>query len=66
MDHSLMFYESQKIIYGLGETGLSTARYLYAKGDRFCVYDIFKNPPLLKTLKKEMPDKVGILRQDQK
>ena len=56
MDQSLMRNESQKIIYGLGDTGLSTARYLYSKGDRFCVYDTFKNPPLLKTLKKEMPD----------
>ena len=56
MDQSLMSNESRKIIYGLGDTGLSTARYLYAKGDRFCVYDAFKNPPLLKTLKQEMPD----------
>ena len=56
MDQSLMSNESRKIIYGLGDTGLSTARYLYAKGDRFCVYDTFKNPPLLKTLKQEMPD----------
>ena len=50
MNQSLIANEPQKIIYGLGDTGLSTARYLYAKGDAFCVYDAFKNPPSLKKI----------------
>ncbi len=56
MDQSAVFDDSEHIIFGLGDTGLSTARYLYSKGKRFCVYDNFKNPPALKILKQEMPD----------
>ena len=49
-------HHPQRIVYGLGDTGLSIARYLYNVGDRFCVYDTLKNPASLKTLKAEMPD----------
>jgi len=45
----------QKVIVGLGETGLSCARYFAAKGEPFKVVDSRSNPPALAELQKTMP-----------
>lgn len=44
-----------KVIVGLGVTGLSCARYLSAKGDRFKVVDSRQNPPALAEFRKLYP-----------
>lgn len=44
-----------KVIVGLGETGLSCARYLAAKGERFKVVDSRQNPPALAELQRTIP-----------
>lgn len=41
---------------GLGATGMSCARFLYAQGTAFSVVDTRAAPPGLDTLRKEMPD----------
>ena len=43
------------VVIGLGKTGLACARFLNRKGESIVVTDSRKNPPELKTLKKEMP-----------
>ena len=52
-DHS---HDFEKVIFGLGDTGLSIARHLYSQGDSFCVYDAISDPPRLSTLRTEMPE----------
>lgn len=47
--------DKQVLILGLGETGLSLARYLYAQGARLCVADSRMDPPGIATLRSEMP-----------
>lgn len=44
-----------KVIVGLGVTGLSCARYLSAKGDRFKVVDSRQNPPALAEFRELYP-----------
>ena len=56
----------EKVIVGLGETGLSVAKYLAAHKQKFKVIDSRENPPALQALKKLMPDveiEVGQLNQ---
>ncbi|MDD4912732.1 MAG: UDP-N-acetylmuramoyl-L-alanine--D-glutamate ligase [Sideroxydans sp.] len=43
------------LVIGLGETGLSLARWLTAQGAQVCVADSRSNPPGIETLYKEMP-----------
>ena len=43
------------MVLGLGETGLSLARYLSAQGARLCVADSRMDPPGIETLRREMP-----------
>ena len=42
----------KKVIIGLGETGLSVAKYLSSHKEKFKVIDSRNNPPALKALKK--------------
>lgn len=46
---------AHKVIVGLGETGLSCARYLSAIGETFKVVDSRQNPPALAELQRTMP-----------
>jgi UDP-N-acetylmuramoylalanine--D-glutamate ligase len=43
------------LILGLGETGLSLARYLHAQGAKLCVADSRMEPPGIATLRSELP-----------
>lgn len=43
------------LVLGLGETGLSLARYLAAQGARLCVADSRLDPPGMATLRRELP-----------
>lgn len=45
-----------RIVAGLGSTGLSCARYLHAQGLPFAVIDSREQPPCLAALREEMPD----------
>ena len=45
-----------RVVVGLGATGLSCARYLYAHNLPFCVIDSRKQPPGLDELQREMPE----------
>jgi UDP-N-acetylmuramoylalanine--D-glutamate ligase len=47
--------DKQVLILGLGETGLSLARYLSAQGARLCVADSRLEPPGIATLRSELP-----------
>lgn len=53
---SLIATDQLKIIIGLGVTGLSCARFLAAKGERFAVADTRAEPPQLVAFKQEFPD----------
>tara|TARA_R110000823_G_scaffold91174_4_gene201127 strand:+ start:14492 stop:15850 length:1359 start_codon:yes stop_codon:yes gene_type:complete len=44
-----------RVIIGLGETGLSCARFLHAQGSAFSVVDTRAAPPGLDSLRREMP-----------
>ena len=45
-----------RVVVGLGVTGLSCARHLYARGIPFTVVDTRSAPPGLAQLRREMPD----------
>ena len=45
-----------RVVVGLGATGLSCARYLYKRGLSFTVVDTRTQPPGLAALRREMPD----------
>ena len=45
-----------RVVVGLGVTGLSCARHLHARGIPFCVVDTRAEPPGLAQLREEMPD----------
>lgn len=53
---SLITSDQLKIVIGLGQTGLSCARYLAKKGQRFSLADTRVNPPGLEQIKAEFPD----------
>ncbi|MFN3580356.1 MAG: UDP-N-acetylmuramoyl-L-alanine--D-glutamate ligase [Pseudomonas sp.] len=52
---SLITTDKQRIIVGLGKTGLSVARYLAGRGLPFAVADTRENPPGLDQLKRFAP-----------
>jgi UDP-N-acetylmuramoylalanine--D-glutamate ligase len=45
-----------RVVLGLGATGLSCARYLYKRGLSFTVVDTRTQPPELPALRRDMPD----------
>lgn len=52
----LIASSGDEVIFGLGVTGLSCARFLHREGRRFTVIDTRSAPPELPTLQREMPD----------
>ena len=48
--------ESQYVVFGLGKTGLSCARFLARRGEDFTVIDTRVTPPELERLKNLLPD----------
>lgn len=52
---SLITSDQLKIVIGLGQTGLSCARYLARKGQRFGLADTRANPPGLEQIRAEFP-----------
>ncbi|MEP0203448.1 MAG: UDP-N-acetylmuramoyl-L-alanine--D-glutamate ligase [Halioglobus sp.] len=56
MTQDLIASSANRVVLGLGPTGLSVARYLHARGETFAVADTRQSPPCLKTLQEEMPD----------
>ncbi len=46
---------AQRVVVGLGSTGLSVARYLARRGERFAVVDTREQPPCLAQLRGEFP-----------
>jgi len=53
---SLIATDTFRIIIGLGQTGLSCARYLAGKGWPFAVVDTRDEPPLAEQFRSEFPD----------
>ena len=53
---SLITSDQLKVVIGLGQTGLSCARFLARKGFRFALVDTRDNPPHLEKIKAEFPD----------
>lgn len=47
---------SHRVIIGLGQTGISCARYLANKGERFAIADTRFNPPGLADIEQAFPD----------
>ena len=45
-----------RVVVGLGATGLSCARYLYHQGVAFSVVDTRPHPPGLETMRRDMPE----------
>ena len=54
-----IFSGQRVLVVGLGDTGLSCVRFLYARGVELAVTDSRLTPPGLKTLQEEFPD-VGV------
>ncbi len=53
---NLIATDQQRIIIGLGQTGLSCARYLVAKGLPFMLLDTRDTPPNLAAIRSEFPN----------
>lgn len=53
---NLIASSEHRVVVGLGVTGLSCARFLYARGLAFTVVDTRTNPPGLQELQREMPE----------
>ena len=53
---NLIASSEHRVVVGLGVTGLSCARYLYARGLAFTVVDTRTDPPGLQELQREMPE----------
>ena len=47
---------ANRVVLGLGVTGLSCARHLYRNGESFSVIDTRSHPPGLTEMEQEMPD----------
>ena len=47
---------NEKVIVGLGETGLSVAKFLASRNQKFKVIDSRSNPPALSELKRILPE----------
>ncbi len=56
MTQDLIASSGDEVIFGLGATGLSCARFLHREGHRFTVIDTRSAPPELATLQQEMPE----------
>ena len=56
MAQGLIASSADEVVFGLGVTGLSCARYLYGQGRRFVVIDTREQPPELAVLQREMPE----------
>lgn len=54
-DDGLIASSAQRVVVGLGATGLSVARYLAHRGERFAVVDTREQPPGLAQLRDEFP-----------
>lgn len=52
----LIASSESRVVFGLGATGLSCARYLHARGLPFAIVDTREQPPELASLRKEMPE----------
>jgi len=52
----LIASSGDEVIFGLGATGLSCARFLHRQGRRFTVIDTREVPPELATMQREMPE----------
>jgi len=48
--------QTNKLIVGLGQTGLSCLRYFAARNENTIAFDTRKNPPQLKQIQSEFPD----------
>src|SRR3569833_388054 len=56
-NHSTMIRRDlPNLIVGLGKTGLSCARYLARRGERFALIDSRSNPPELAAVRREFPE----------
>lgn len=53
---SLIASSKKRLVVGMGETGLSVARYLHAQNLPFAIADTRDNPPNLETVKATWPD----------
>jgi len=49
-------YDYETVIVGLGETGLSVAKYFHSQRRPFVIVDSRSNPPQLHTFKKQFPE----------
>lgn len=58
---TLIASDKQRVVVGLGATGLSCARFLAARGLPFVVVDTRESPPGLDTLKRELPQVAVLL-----
>lgn len=56
MTQDLIASSGDEVIFGLGATGLSCARFLHREGRRFTVIDTRSAPPELAALQREMPE----------
>ncbi len=56
MAQGMIASSDNRVVFGLGVTGLSCARYLHRKGLAFSVVDTRSAPPGLAQLQQEMPD----------
>ena len=56
MTQGLIASSGDEVVFGLGATGLSCARFLHRNGRRFVVIDTRDNPPELAVLQREMPE----------
>tara|TARA_R110000772_G_scaffold267428_1_gene391536 strand:- start:92931 stop:94292 length:1362 start_codon:yes stop_codon:yes gene_type:complete len=56
MAQGLIASSGDEVVFGLGATGLSCARFLHRSGRRFVVIDTREQPPELAVLQREMPD----------
>ncbi|MFV8818259.1 UDP-N-acetylmuramoyl-L-alanine--D-glutamate ligase [Haliea sp. E17] len=56
MSQGLIASSENRVVFGLGATGLSCARHLHARGLPFVIVDTREHPPELATLQAEMPE----------
>ena len=56
MTQDLIASSTNRVVLGLGPTGLSVARHLFARGETFAVADTRLSPPCLQAMQDEMPD----------
>lgn len=52
----LIASSANRVVFGLGPTGLSVARFLHRHGESFAVVDTRSEPPCLAELRSEMPE----------